>query len=168
MHGLMQHYPLLISQLLTHAERAHAHGEIVSRTVEGGIHRSTYGDLARRSRQLANALGSLGIAPGDRVCTLAWNGYRHLELLYAVSGIGAVLHTANPRLFPEQIEYIINHAGDEYVFFDTTFAPLLSALAPRLPTVKGYVALTDRAHLADIDLPHLLCYEDLLAAQTDR
>ena len=168
MHGLMQHYPLLISQLLTHAERAHAHGEIVSRTVEGGIHRSTYGDLARRSRQLANALGSLGVAPGDRVCTLAWNGYRHLELLYGVSGIGAVLHTANPRLFPEQIEYIINHAGDEYVFFDTTFAPLLSALAPRLPTVKGYVALTDRAHLADIDLPHLLCYEDLLAAQPDR
>ena len=90
MHGLMQHYPLLISQLLTHAERAHAHGEIVSRTVEGGIHRSTYGDLARRSRQLANALGSLGVAPGDRVCTLAWNGYRHLELLYGVSGIGAI------------------------------------------------------------------------------
>ena len=104
--------------------------EIVSRTVEGPIHRCTYGDIHRRSKQVANALTALGVKPGDRIATLAWNGYRHLELYYGVSGMGAVLHTINPRLFPEQIAYIVNHAEDQYLFFDLTFAPLIEKLAP--------------------------------------
>jgi len=165
--GLMQHQQMLISDLIEHAARAYADGEIVSRTVEGPVHRCTYADVARRARQVANVLRSLGVGAGDRVCTLAWNGYRHLELFFGVSGTGAVLHTVNPRLFPEQIEYIISHAGNQYVFFDTSFAPLLAALAPRLTGVKGFIAMTDRAHMPVADIPNLLCYEELLAAASD-
>src|SRR6185436_20150394 len=120
--GLMQERPLLVSDILTHAERVHARGEIVSRTLEGPIHRMTYADLARRSRRVANALTALGVRGGERVATLAWNGYRHLELYFGVSGMGAVLHTVNPRLFPEQITYIVNHAEDVYLCFDACFA----------------------------------------------
>ncbi|MRV70243.1 long-chain-fatty-acid--CoA ligase [Duganella sp. FT92W] len=165
--GNMQHQPLLISSLITHAARCHPNGEIVSRTTEGPVHRTTYGAVARRAQQLANALARLGVREGDRIATLAWNGYRHMELYYGVSGMGAVLHTVNPRLFAEQLEYIINHAEDQYVFFDTGFTQLLEQLAPKIPGIKGFVAMTDRAHMPTSALPNLLCYEDLLAAESD-
>jgi acyl-CoA synthetase (AMP-forming)/AMP-acid ligase II len=163
--GLMQDRPLLISSLIEHANTFHRDVEIVSRTVEGPLHRSTYGTIHGRAKQMANALTALGVAPGDRIGTLAWNGYRHLELYYGVSGMGAVLHTINPRLFPQQITYIANHAEDQYLFFDLTFAPLVEKLAPLLTTIKGFVAMTDRAHMPALDIPNLLCYEELIAAQ---
>ncbi|TXH04130.1 MAG: fatty-acid--CoA ligase [Nevskiaceae bacterium] len=165
--GQMMDMPLMISSLLQHADRYHGDIEIVSRTVEGGIHRYTYHDAHIRARRLANALQRLGVKPSERVATLAWNGYRHFELYYAISGMGAVMHTVNPRLFPEQIGWIINHAEDQFVFFDLTFASLVEALAPKCPTVKGWVAMTDRAHLPQIKGVNLLCYEDLLAAESD-
>lgn len=164
--GLMQDRPLLISSLIEHAATCHPHGEIVSRTSEGPIHRCTYADIQRRSKQVAQALTALGVQPGERVATLAWNGYRHMELYYGVSGMGAVLHTINPRLFPEQIEYIANHAEDQYLFFDLSFVPLLERLAGRLSTVRGFIVMTDRAHLPECSIPGLLCYEDLIAGQT--
>ena len=133
MRGLMSEQPLLISMLIQHAANFHGDVEIVSRTVEGGTHRYTYADAERGSRQLAQALLGLGIEPGDRVGTLAWNTYRHFELYYAISGIGAVCHTINPRLFDEQIVYIVNHAQDRLLFVDISFIPLLERLWPVLP-----------------------------------
>src|SRR5438270_12768432 len=121
--GLMMQWPLLISSLLRHADRCHADTEVVSRTVEGPIHRYTYRDAHARARKLANALTRLGVQPGECVGTLAWNGYRHFELYYGVSGMGAVIHTINPRLFHDQLVYIVNHAADRFGFFDLTFAP---------------------------------------------
>jgi acyl-CoA synthetase (AMP-forming)/AMP-acid ligase II len=165
--GQMMEQSLLVSSLLRHAERYHGDTEIVSRTIEGGLHRYGYADAARRARQAANALARLGLAPGERAATLAWNGYRHFELYYAISGSGAVLHTVNPRLFPEQLAWIINDAEDQLLFFDLTFAKLVEQLAPRCPSVRHWVALCDAAHRPDIALPNLLCYEDLLAAETD-
>ena len=168
MHGLMMQQPLLISSLLIHAERHHGEQEVVSRRVEGDIHRTTYRELAARSRRMANALGKLGVAQSDRVATLAWNGYRHLELYYAVSGSGAVLHTLNPRLHPDQVVYIADHAEDQVLFFDLTFLPLVEAVASRLKTVRHFVAMTDRAHMpASSKIDGLLCYEDLLDAESD-
>ena len=167
----MMNRPLLISSLLDHATRCHADTEIVSRTIESGtrfeLHRSTYREAATRSKRLANALKRLGVAPGERVGTFAWNGYRHFELYYGVSGMGAIIHTINPRLFPEQLTYIVNHADDQYIFFDLTFAPLLEKLAPTFAGVKGFVAMTDRAHMPTVILPNLMCYEELLAAESD-
>ena len=165
--GLMMNEPLLVSSLLAHAERCHGDTEVVTRTCEGPIHRYTYREAHTRSRRLANALAGLGIVAGDRVGTLAWNGYRHFELYYAVSGMGAVIHTVNPRLFPEQIVYIVNHAEDRYVCFDLTFAALVEKLAPSCPQVKGWIAMTDRAHMPAVKVPNLLCYEELLAAARD-
>jgi acyl-CoA synthetase (AMP-forming)/AMP-acid ligase II len=166
--GQMMQQPLLISSLLTHAERHHGEREIVSRRVEGDIHRTTYRELGRRARRLANALQALGIGFGDRVATLAWNGYRHLELYYAVSGSGAVLHTLNPRLHPDQVVWIADHAEDQVLFFDLSFLPLIEAIAPRVKTIKAFVVMTDRARLpAQSAIPNLLCYEDLVDAQSD-
>ncbi|MCC7042171.1 MAG: long-chain-fatty-acid--CoA ligase [Burkholderiales bacterium] len=165
MKALMQDRPLLISSLIEHARHCHPGAEIVSRTAEGPMHRCTYSDVHRRSKQLAKALQVLGVRNGDRVATLAWNGYRHLELYYGVSGMGAVLHTINPRLYPEQIVYIANHAEDAYLFFDIGFAALVERLAPALTSVRGFVAMTDRAHMPALALPSLLCYEDLVGAQ---
>ncbi|WP_020649477.1 3-(methylthio)propionyl-CoA ligase [Solimonas variicoloris] len=166
--GQMMDQPLLVSALLAHAERYHADTEIVSRTIEdGSLHRYTYADAARRARRLAKALARLGVRPGERVATLAWNGYRHFELYYAISGSGAVLHTVNPRLFPEQIAWIINDAEDGVVFFDLTFAPLIEKLAPQCPAVRHWVAMSDRAHRPSAAIPRLGCYEDLLAAEDD-
>ncbi len=147
MNGSMMQLPLLISSLLVHAERHHGEQEIVSRRVEGDIHRTTYRELAARSRRMANALAGLGIKSGERVATLAWNGHRHLELYYAVSGSGAVLHTLNPRLHPDQVVYIADHAEDQALFFDLTFLPLVEAIAHRVKTIKTFVAMTDRAHM---------------------
>ena len=167
--GQMMQLPLLISSLIVHAERHHGEQEVVSRRVEGDIHRTTYREMAQRSRQMAKALGALGVKMGDRVATLAWNGHRHMELYYAVSGSGAVLHTLNPRLHPDQIVYIADHAEDQVLCFDMTFLPLIQAVCGRTKTVKHWVAMTSRAHMpADAKIPNLLCYEDLLEAQDDR
>ncbi len=169
--GHMMQQPLLISTLLIHAERHHGEREIVSRRVEGDIHRTTYKELASRSRRMAKALIKLGIQPGERVATLAWNTHRHMELYYAVSGFGAVLHTLNPRLHPDQVVYIADHAEDQVVFFDLTFLPIVQAVASRTKTVKHWVAMTDRAHMPAADqaakVPGLLCFEELMAAQDD-
>src|SRR3954469_24019161 len=147
MQGLMMDMPLLVSSLIEHADRNHGDTEIVSRTVEGPIHRYTYRDANTRAKKVAEALLKLGIKVGDRIGTLAWNGYRHFELYYGISGMGAVCHTINPRLFPEQIVYIVGHAADRLVFFDVTFAPLVATLAPQCPGVEAWVAMTDRAHM---------------------
>jgi fatty-acyl-CoA synthase len=163
--GSMMQQPLLISALLTHAERHHGEQEIVSRRVEGDLHRYTYRDLAARARRMANALAMLGVRQGDRVATLAWNGYRHMELYYAVSGSGAILHTINPRLHPDQVVWIADHAEDQILFFDLTFLPLVEAIAARVKTIKAFVAMTDRAHMpASSKVPNLLCYEELVEA----
>ena len=171
MNGQMMQQPLLISSLIVHAERHHAEQEVVSRRVEGDIHRTTYKEIASRSRRVAKALGTLGVSMGQRVATLAWNGYRHMELYYGVSGSGAVLHTINPRLHPDQILYIADHAEDQVLFFDMTFLPLVQAVAGRTKTVKYWVAMTDRAHMPAPEqaskIPNLLCYEDLIAAEND-
>jgi 3-(methylthio)propionyl---CoA ligase len=168
MNGLMMQQPLLISSLLVHAERHHGDQEIVSRRVEGDIHRCTYRDLASRSRRMAKAIASLGVKPGDRVATLAWNGYRHMELYYAVSGSGSVLHTLNPRLHPDQVVYIADHAEDQVLFFDMTFLPLVEAVAGRVKTIKKFVAMTDRAHMPkESKIPGLLCFEELVDANDD-
>ena len=167
LHGLMMQMPLLIAALIEHADKHHGDVEVVSRRCEGDIHRYTYKDVHRRARQMANALDTLGVKRSDRVATLAWNGHRHLELYYAVSGSGAVLHTINPRLHPEQIAWIANHAEDQYLFFDLTFLPIIEAIAPLCRTMKGYVAMTDKAHMPESKV-ELLCYEDLLNKHSDR
>jgi fatty-acyl-CoA synthase len=160
----MQSNALLISKLLEHAARHHPDVEIVSHISTQQCERTSWRQVAQRAARLASALQARGIQTGARVATLAWNTHRHLELYYAVSGIGAVLHTVNPRLFPEQIGYIVNHAADELVFFDLGFAPLLAQVAPQLKSVKAFVALCSRAELPALSLPApLLCYEDLVA-----
>ena len=166
--GQMQSQALLISSLIVHAERHHGNGEIVSRRVEGDIHRTTWAGIARRSRQIANALDNLHLGFGDRVATLAWNGYRHLELYFGVSGTGRVLHTLNPRLHPDQLAWIVNHADDRALCFDMSFLPLVQAVAARCPGVKHWIALCDADKLpADSGLPGLVSYEAWVSAQGD-
>ncbi|WP_313233861.1 3-(methylthio)propionyl-CoA ligase [Delftia acidovorans] len=167
--GLMQSQPLLISSLIDFADRHHGDAEIVSRRVEGDIHRYTYRDLARRSRQLANTLDGLGLQPGDRVASLAWNGYRHMEMYFGVSGSGRVLHTVNPRLHPDQVAWIINHAEDRVMCFDLTFLPIIQAVHAKCPTVSQWVALCDADRLpADSGIPGLVSYEDWIGGQPDQ
>ena len=163
--GLMMDKPLLISSILDHAAKYHGGTEIVSRTVEGPLHRYTYADAAVRAKKLAQALRRLGIGDADRVATLAWNGYRHFELYYGVSGMGAVCHMVNPRLFSGQISYILNHAEDKIVFADLTFVQLLEEIAPEAASVKAFVVMTDEANMPDTSLPNVHCYETLLAAE---
>jgi fatty-acyl-CoA synthase len=167
MRGRMMDWPLLISSLIEHAAQNHADAEIVSRSVEGPMHLTTYAEVNRRSKQLAKALGKLEVGFGDRVATLAWNGYRHVELYYAISGIGSVCHTVNPRLFVDQLIYIFNHAADKVLFFDLTFLPLVEKLAAQMKTVRHFVLMTDRAHMPASSPLKLLCYEELLAAEDD-
>ena len=168
MTGLMMQSELMISSLIVHADRHHGDTEIVSRRVEGDLFRYTYRDCHRRARQMANALTTLNVKPSERVATLAWNGYRHMELYYAISGMGAVMHTINPRLHPSQLEYIVNHAQDQYLFFDLSFLPLIKAIAPLCRGVKAFIAMTDRAHMPDdSDIANLLCYEELIDAASD-
>jgi fatty-acyl-CoA synthase len=167
--GQMMQMPLLISSLIQHAERHAADTEIVSKRVEGDLHRSTWAEVALRSRKLAQAFARLGCAPGDRVGTLAWNGYRHLEIYYGTSGSGLVCHTINPRLFPEQIVWIAGDAEDKVLCFELTFLPLIEKLAALMPTVQHFVLMTDRAHMpATTAIPKLLCYEELVAAEDGR
>ncbi|MFM8864302.1 MAG: 3-(methylthio)propionyl-CoA ligase [Limnohabitans sp.] len=167
--GQMQQQPLLISSLIDFAERHHGDGEVVSRRVEGDIHRCTWSDVSRRARQVANALDGLKLPAGARVATLAWNGYRHLELYFGVSGSGRVLHTLNPRLHPDQIVWIANHAEDQVLCFDMTFLPIVQAVHARCSTVKQWVALCDADKMpADSGIPGLLSYEAWIGGQTDR
>jgi fatty-acyl-CoA synthase len=168
LHGLMMQTPLLISSLIKHADRFHPDAEIVSRRVEGDVHRTTYHDTHARARRLANALPALQVASGDQVATLAWNGYRHFELYFAVSGSGAVLHTLNPRLHPEQIAWIVNHAEDKALCFDLTFLPIIEAIAPHCHTVRSWVALADKARMPASSKVELVCYEDLVEQHSDR
>ena len=167
--GLMQDQPLLISSLLAHAQRHHGDTEIVSRRVEGDIHRYTYRDLADRSQGVAQALDHMGLAFSDRVATLAWNGYRHLELYFGVSGSGRVLHTINPRLHPDQIAWIANHAQDQVLCFELSFLPIIQAVHPHCKTVKHWVALCAPEQLpADCAIPNLLSYESWIAGHSER
>lgn len=164
--GNMMDTQLLIIDLLRHAYRRHPTQAVVSRRVEGDIHRSSYAQIWQRSAQLAHALSALGVKQGDCIATLAWNTHRHMELYYAVSGIGAVLHTVNPRLFSEQLEYIINHAEDQFVFVDLSFVELLEPLQEKLSSVKGFIVMTDLAHMPETSLAPLYCFETLLTGQS--
>ena len=167
--GQMMHQPLLISSIIEFAARHHGDSEIVSRRVEGDMHRYNYRDCHQRARRLANALHGLGVGMGDRVATLAWNGYRHLEAYYAVSGSGAVLHTINPRLFPDQIAYISNHAEDQVLLFDLTFLPVVEKIAASCTFVRHFVLMCERDRMPDAtSIPDLLCYEDLIATHSDQ
>jgi fatty-acyl-CoA synthase len=160
--GLMQNWPLTVDRILDHAKTWHGARQVVGRSVEGPIVRTTYADLHERAKRLSNALLTLGIRPGDRVATLAWNSARHMETWYAVMGIGAVCHTLNPRLFAEQLCYIINHAQDRIIFTDLTFAGVLAQHRDQMPHVEQFVVMTDRDHMAGVDLPGALCFEDLI------
>ncbi len=167
MQGLMQDWPLLVSKVLDHAAINHPEQEIVTRTTEGPIHRYTYKDLHSRARQMAKRLEMAGVKLGDRIATCAWNNYRHMEIWYGVMGMGAICHTVNPRLFPEQITYIVDHAEDSYVFVDLTFLPIFEAIEAHLPKVKGFVIMTDAAHMPKTSLRDVICYEDWLAEADD-
>jgi fatty-acyl-CoA synthase len=167
MKGLMMNTPLLVSAIAEHAAKFHGDREIVSVTADNPRHRYTFREAVARSRKLANALGKLGLQQGDRVATLAWNDFRHLEIYYGVSGSGYVCHTINPRLFAEQQVFIINHAEDRFVFLDVMFVPLLEALADKLPGVEGFVVMTDDAHMPETSLPNVFCYESLIADEPE-
>lgn len=164
--GGMQNWPLLIGTILDHAETFHPRQEVVSRLIEGPLHRTTYAEIGRRARQCGAALKRLGAGEGDRIATLAWNTHRHLEVWYGAGHIGAVYHTVNPRLFDEQIAYIVNDADDRIVLVDLTFIPLLERLRDKCFAGRKLVVLTDRANMPQSSLD-LECYEDLLAAEDD-
>ncbi len=159
--------PLLVSSIAEHAERFHGDREIVSVTADNPRFRYTYSEAMSRARRFANALQSLGLDPGDRVATIAWNDHRHLEVYYAVSGAGFVCHTINPRLFPEQLVFIISHAEDRYVCVDPMFMPLIEAIADKIPHVEGFIVMTDEANMPDSSLDNLLCYETLISTHDD-
>jgi len=165
--GLMMQTPLLLSSILTHAARSFPDVEIFSRTPDRPDHRTNYATLLKRSSHLANALIAMGVKPGDRVATLAWNGYRHLELYYGISGMGAVCHTVNPRLFVDQIVYIINHAEDRFIFFDSTFVDLVRQLMPQCPAVESWIYLGDAIEAQSTGINDLPAYEALMAGQSD-
>jgi fatty-acyl-CoA synthase len=162
--GLMQNWPLTVDRILDHAKAWTPQREVVTRSIAGPITRTTYGDIWSRAKQVTNALRARGVQLGDRVATLAWNTDRHLEVWYGAMGMGAVLHTVNPRLFPEQIAWIVNHAEDKILFFDTTFAPIIEKIAPHLNTVHTFVALSDRAHTPQA-VPHFVAYDDFIHGQ---
>ena len=163
MHGLMQDWKLLIHKVLDYAASEYPTREVVSRLTEGPMHRSTYLEVRDRSLKVAKRLEKEGIKIGDRVATLAWNNQRHLETWYGITGVGAIYHTINPRLFPEQIVYIANHAEDRLLFLDLTFVPLIEKLADKLPTIERYVLLTDAAHMPQTSLKNAVAYEDWIA-----
>ncbi len=167
MKGQMMHRPLKIADLITFAADTFPDSEIVSVRTEGDIHRTTYRETSKRIAQLAHGLQGLGIGLGDRVATLAWNGYRHFELYYGISGIGGVCHTINPRLSAEQMIYIINHAADRLIFVDLTFVPIIEKLREHLPADLRVVIMTDRAHMPQTSLEGVLCYEEILEGQPD-
>ena len=165
--GLMQDWPLTVDKILDHAKNWHPHREVVTRSVEGPIVRSTYGEIHGRAKRVSNVLKSWDVKVGDRVATLAWNTGRHIEAWYGIMGIGAVCHTLNPRLFPEQLIYIINHAEDRIIFVDLTFVPLLEAILPHCPTVERVVVMTDQWNMPATKLPRAECYEQLLEESSE-
>ena len=161
--GLMQDWPLLINRIIDYAAQQHGAREVVTRSVEGPIHRTNYQQIRQRSLQVAKRLTKDGVKIGDRIGTLAWNTWRHLEAWYGITGVGAIYHTVNPRLFPEQIVWIVNHAQDRMMMTDLTFVPLLEAIADKLPTVEKYIILTDKAHMPATKLKNAVAYEDWIA-----
>ncbi|MFN4288821.1 MAG: long-chain-fatty-acid--CoA ligase [Brevundimonas sp.] len=163
MQGLMQHWPLTVDKILDHARHWHGNREVVTRSVEGPMVTTTYAEIHERARRVSNALKSWGVGTGDRVATIAWNTGRHIEAWYGIMGIGAVCHTLNPRLFPEQLIYIINHAEDKVIFTDLTFVPLLEAILDKCPSVERVVVMTDEASMPQTKLPRAECYEHVLA-----
>ena len=162
--GLMQDWPLLCHRIIEHAARYHGTQEVVTRSVEGPIHRTTYAQIHTRALKVSQSLERDGIQLGDRVATIAWNTWRHLEVWYGLMGIGAICHTVNPRMFPEQIDWIVNHAQDRIVIADLTFVPMLEKIASQLPSVERYVVLTDKAHMLQTTLKNAVAYEDWIAA----
>ena len=161
--GLMQDWPLLCHRIIEHAARYHGTQEIVTRSIEGPIHRTNYAEIRDRALKVSQRLDRDGIKLGDRVATIAWNTWRHLEVWYGIMGIGAICHTVNPRLFPEQIAWIVNHAQDRVVVTDITFVPLLEKIADKLPSVERYIVLTDKAHMPQTTLKNAVAYEDWIA-----
>ena len=167
MQGMMMNRPLRIAEIITFAEKIHPNEEIISRTLQGDIHETNYAEIAIRSRRMSKALLNLGIKMGDRVATLAWNGFRHLELYFAISGIGAVCHTINPRLSSEQLVYVVNHADDKIIFLDLTFIPIIEAHLDKFPKTTRYVLMAEREHMPDCKIPNVICYEDLIENEDD-
>src|SRR5512139_4258248 len=167
MHGVMMDAPLTITEIMKFGERNSPNTEVVSVTLDNPLHRCTLADVFRRARQLANALQAAGVKPGDRIGTVAWNDYRHLELYYAVSCMGAVLHTINPRLFPEQLEYIVNHAEDRLIFIDPTLLPLLANLQGKMPKVEKVVVMTGPASMPEAVKGRLPDYESFIEPHPD-
>ncbi len=161
--GLMQDWPLLVHKIIDHAALNHGDRAVVTRMVEGPIHRTNYREIGVRARRIARALERAGVQLGDRIATMAWNTHRHLESWYGITGLGAIYHTLNPRLFPDQLVYIANHAEDRVLFFDISFARVVAEIAPKIPSIELYVAMTDRAHLPGENIPHLVAYEDFIA-----
>jgi len=164
--GLMQDWPLTVDKIIDHAKNWHGEREVVTRSVEGPIVRTTYAQIHDRAKRVSGALKAWGIAPGDRVATLAWNTDKHIETWYGVMGIGALCHTLNPRLFPEQLVYIINHAEDRVIFTDLTFVPLLEAILPHIPKVERVIVMTDDGHMPQTQLPKAEAYETVIAGQS--
>ncbi|MAG98570.1 MAG: 3-(methylthio)propionyl-CoA ligase [Alphaproteobacteria bacterium] len=167
MRGLIQGRQLLISTLIDYAAEFHGDTEIVTKTVEGPIHRYTYGESQSRAKSMAKALAGFGVKLGDRIGTLAWNTHRHFELYYATSGMGSICHTLNPRLFAEQLTYIVNHAEDKFLFLDSNLVPLVEQLAPTFESVEGYIVMTDEETMPETSLPNALCYETLIKENDD-
>lgn len=165
--GLMQDWPLTVDKILDHAKNWHPNREVVTRSVEGPIDRTTYGAIHGRAKRVSNALKAWDVQPGDRIATLAWNTADHIETWYGIMGIGAVCHTLNPRLFPEQLVYIINHAADRMIFVDLTFVPLLDAILPHCPSVERVVIMTDSDHMPETKLPVVECYETVLEQSSE-
>ncbi len=162
MHGMMMNRPLRIAEIIGFAEKMHPNEQIISKTLQGEIHTSNYAETAKRSRRMSKALLSLGIKMGDRVATLAWNSFRHFELYFAISGIGAICHTINPRLSSEQLTYVVNHAEDSIIFLDLTFIPIIEAHITKFPKTTKYVLMADREHMPQCNIPGVICYEDLI------
>jgi fatty-acyl-CoA synthase len=167
MQGLMMQRQLMISDLIEHAALNHSTREIFTRETDGSDHRYTWGECAARVKKLANALLAAGVKPGDRVATIAWNNYRHIEIYYAVSGIGAIVHTINPRLDPKQLAWMVGHAGDSFMFYDTTFAPLVEGIAGFCPTIKGWIAMCDNPGMPSGKV-EAQCYEEFIADHSDQ
>jgi fatty-acyl-CoA synthase len=165
--GLMQEWPLLCHKVIDHAANCHGDREVVSRSVEGPVHRTTYRDTRTRALAFAKRLEREGVKPGDRIASIAWNTWRHLEAWYGITGLGAVYHTLNPRLFPEQLTWIMNDAEDSILFVDLTFLPLIEKIAPSVPSLRKIIVLTDRDHMPDTALANVACYEEWLA-ESDR
>src|SRR3954451_13030125 len=165
--GLMQDWPLLCHRIIDHAAIQHGHRPVVSRSVEGPIHTTNSTEVRKRALKLAQRLERDGVKQGDRVATLAWTTWRHLEAWYGIIGIGAIYHTVNPRLFPDQISWIVNHAEDRVMMTDLTFVPLLEKLADKLPSIERYVVLTDAAHMPKTSLKNAVPYEEWLAEVDD-